>query len=76
MTFFKSISGQLVRLQLEETDAYLLDTVSSTVIMDTVIISLLPKVGAILMENIEIIEIVSMFLIGAYNALENRDHHV
>lgn len=61
MTFFKSISGQLVRLQLEETDAYLLDTVSSTVIMDTVIISLLPKVGAILMENIEIIEIVSIF---------------
>ncbi|CAG7949892.1 unnamed protein product [Penicillium salamii] len=38
--------------------------------MDTVITSLPPKVGAILMENISIIQIVSMFSIGAYNALE------
>ncbi|CAG8080212.1 unnamed protein product [Penicillium nalgiovense] len=38
--------------------------------MDTVITSLPPKVGAILMENISIIQVVSMFSIGAYNALE------
>ncbi|KAJ5626384.1 hypothetical protein N7510_002693 [Penicillium lagena] len=38
--------------------------------MDTVMTNLPPKVGTILMENISIIEIVSMFSIGAYNALE------
>ncbi|CAG8108856.1 unnamed protein product [Penicillium salamii] len=38
--------------------------------MDTVIISLPPKVGAILMENVSIVQIVAMFSIGAYNALE------
>ena len=38
--------------------------------MDTVMTSLPPQVGAILMENISIIQIVSMFSIGAYNALE------
>ncbi|KAJ5737293.1 uncharacterized protein N7483_002550 [Penicillium malachiteum] len=38
--------------------------------MDTTIASLPPQVGAILMDNIEIVEIVSMFSIGAYNALE------
>jgi len=38
--------------------------------MDSVMTSLPPQVGAILMENISIIEIVSMFSIGAYNALE------
>ena len=38
--------------------------------MDTVMTSLPSQVGAILMENISIIQIVSMFSIGAYNALE------
>jgi hypothetical protein len=38
--------------------------------MDTVITSLPPKVAAILMENFSIIQIVAMFSIGAYNALE------
>ncbi|KAJ6016485.1 hypothetical protein N7540_011076 [Penicillium herquei] len=38
--------------------------------MDTVIASLPPQVGEILMNNISIIQIVSMFSIGAYNALE------
>ena len=38
--------------------------------MDTLMTSLPPNVGAILMENISIIQIVSMFSIGAYNALE------
>ena len=38
--------------------------------MDTVITSLPPKVSAILMDNISIIQIVSMFSIGAYNAVE------
>ncbi|CAI7611205.1 unnamed protein product [Penicillium viridicatum] len=38
--------------------------------MDTLMVSLPPNVGAILMENISIIQIVSMFSIGAYNALE------
>ncbi|KAI3094025.1 hypothetical protein CBS147333_10049 [Penicillium roqueforti] len=38
--------------------------------MDTVMTSLPPQVGAILMENVSIIQIVSMFSIGAYNALE------
>ena len=38
--------------------------------MDTVITNLPPKVGAILMENFSIIQIVAMFSIGAYNALE------
>ncbi|KAI3093176.1 hypothetical protein CBS147333_10123 [Penicillium roqueforti] len=38
--------------------------------MDTVMTSLPPQVGAILMENISIVQIVSMFSIGAYNALE------
>ena len=38
--------------------------------MNTVMTSLPPQVGTILMENISIIEIVSMFSIGAYNALE------
>ncbi|KAK9847075.1 hypothetical protein MYU51_020509 [Penicillium brevicompactum] len=38
--------------------------------MDTVITSLPPKAGAILVENISIIQTVSMFSIGAYNALE------
>lgn len=38
--------------------------------MDTIITSLPSQVGAILMENISIIQIVSMFSIGAYNALE------
>ena len=38
--------------------------------MDTVITSLPPNVGAILMENVSIIQNVSMFSIGAYNALE------
>ncbi|KAJ5769726.1 uncharacterized protein N7511_001777 [Penicillium nucicola] len=38
--------------------------------MDTVITSLPPTVGTILMDNISIIQIVSMFSIGAYNGLE------
>ncbi|KAJ6016597.1 hypothetical protein N7540_011188 [Penicillium herquei] len=38
--------------------------------MDTVIASLPPQVGKILMNNISIVQIVSMFSIGAYNALE------
>ncbi|CAI7611527.1 unnamed protein product [Penicillium viridicatum] len=38
--------------------------------MDTLMTSLPPNVGAILMENISIIQIVSMFSIGTYNALE------
>jgi hypothetical protein len=38
--------------------------------MDTAITSISPKVGAIFMENVFIIQIVSMFSIGAYNALE------
>ena len=38
--------------------------------MDTLMTSLPTNVGAILMENISIIQIVSMFSIGAYNALE------
>ncbi|KAI1829261.1 hypothetical protein DTO027I6_10153 [Penicillium roqueforti] len=38
--------------------------------MDTLMTSLPPNVGAILMGNISIIQIVSMFSIGAYNALE------
>ena len=38
--------------------------------MDTTITNLPPNVGAILIENISIIQIISMFSIGAYNALE------
>jgi hypothetical protein len=38
--------------------------------MDTLMTRLPPNVGAILMENISIIQIVSMFSIGAYNAVE------
>ncbi|OKP14899.1 hypothetical protein PENSUB_5157, partial [Penicillium subrubescens] len=38
--------------------------------MDTIITNLPPNVGAILIENISIIQIISMFSIGAYNALE------
>ncbi|KAF3004524.1 hypothetical protein E8E15_001070 [Penicillium rubens] len=38
--------------------------------MDTVMTSLPPRVGAILMENISIVQIVSMFSTGAYNTLE------
>ncbi|KAJ5267430.1 hypothetical protein N7478_010238 [Penicillium angulare] len=38
--------------------------------MDTLVTSLPPDVGAILMRNIAVIEIVSMFSIGAYNSLE------
>ncbi|KAJ6134795.1 hypothetical protein N7523_001117 [Penicillium sp. IBT 18751x] len=40
------------------------------VIMDTIMTSLPSQVGAILMENISIIQTVSMFSIGAYNAVE------
>lgn len=38
--------------------------------MDTVITSLPPKMGAILMENVSIIQIIAMFSIGVYNTLE------
>lgn len=38
--------------------------------MDTVITNLPPKVGAILIENFSIIQIVTMWSIDAYNALE------
>ena len=38
--------------------------------MDTTVARLPPAVGALLMENIGIVQIVSMFSIGAYNALE------
>lgn len=38
--------------------------------MDTIMSSLPPPVGAFLMDNFAVIEIVSMFSIGAYNALE------
>jgi hypothetical protein len=38
--------------------------------MDTIISSLPPDVGAILMKNVSIIQVVAMFSIGAYNALE------
>ncbi|KAJ5533362.1 hypothetical protein N7494_009914 [Penicillium frequentans] len=38
--------------------------------MDTIITSLPPDVGAILMKNVSIIQVVAMFSIGAYNALE------
>ncbi|KAF3399931.1 hypothetical protein F1880_008420 [Penicillium rolfsii] len=38
--------------------------------MDSTITNLPPNVGAILIENISIIQIISMFSIGAYNALE------
>lgn len=38
--------------------------------MDIVITSLPLKVGAILIENILIIQTISMFSIGVYNALE------
>ncbi|KAJ5152607.1 uncharacterized protein N7482_009085 [Penicillium canariense] len=38
--------------------------------MDTIMTSLPPEVGTILMQNIGIIQVVSMFAIGAYNALE------
>jgi hypothetical protein len=38
--------------------------------MDTIITNLPPNMGAILIENISIIQIISMFSIGAYNALE------
>jgi len=38
--------------------------------MDTTITSLPSDIGAILMKNVSIIQVVSMFSIGAYNALE------
>ncbi|KAJ5778339.1 hypothetical protein N7520_001585 [Penicillium odoratum] len=38
--------------------------------MDTIISSLPPDVGAILMKNVSIIQVVAMFSIGAYNAFE------
>ncbi|KAJ5886003.1 uncharacterized protein N7473_008677 [Penicillium subrubescens] len=38
--------------------------------MDTIMSSLPPDIGAILMKNIGILQVVSMFAIGAYNALE------
>ncbi|KAJ5778507.1 hypothetical protein N7520_001753 [Penicillium odoratum] len=38
--------------------------------MDTIITSLPSDVGAILMKNVSIIQVVSMFAIGAYNAFE------
>ncbi|KAJ5556666.1 hypothetical protein N7494_000581 [Penicillium frequentans] len=38
--------------------------------MDTIITSLPSDIGAILMRNVSIIQVVSMFAIGAYNALE------
>ncbi|KAJ5900415.1 uncharacterized protein N7473_004485 [Penicillium subrubescens] len=38
--------------------------------MDTIITNLPPNVGTILIENISIIQIISMLSIGAYNALE------
>ncbi|KAJ5778450.1 hypothetical protein N7520_001696 [Penicillium odoratum] len=39
--------------------------------MDTIITTLPPDVGAILMKNVSIIQVVSMFAIGAYNTLES-----
>ncbi|KAJ5267696.1 hypothetical protein N7478_010504 [Penicillium angulare] len=38
--------------------------------MDTTLTSLSSKAGVILLANMEIVEVVSMFSIGAYNALE------
>lgn len=38
--------------------------------MDTIVTSLPPKVGEFLMENMAVLQMVSMFAIGAYNALE------
>jgi hypothetical protein len=38
--------------------------------MDALMSSLPPNVGAVLMKNIGILQVVSMFAIGAYNALE------
>ncbi|KAJ5101015.1 hypothetical protein N7456_007067 [Penicillium angulare] len=38
--------------------------------MDTILMSLSSEAGAILLANLEIVEVVSMFSIGAYNALE------
>ena len=49
---------------------YIFDPTKTYLTIDTVMAHLPSEVGSILRENIAVIKIVSIFSIGAYNALE------